>query len=76
MDGVCITAERNEKCIKNFCWKYRTKEATRKTKHRWEDIIRMDLLKIGWEVVDWMHLDKDWDQRQDPVNMVMNLRFL
>jgi hypothetical protein len=24
--------------------------------HRWEDNITMDLLEIGWEGVDWMHL--------------------
>jgi hypothetical protein len=29
------------------------------TKRRWEDNIRMDLRKIGWEFVDWIHLDQD-----------------
>jgi hypothetical protein len=31
-------------------------------KRRWEDIIRMDLREIGWEVVDWMHVAQDGDQ--------------
>jgi hypothetical protein len=25
-------------------------------KRRWEDNIRMDLMEIRWEGVDWMHL--------------------
>jgi len=25
-------------------------------RRRWEDNIRMDLRKIAWEVVDWMHV--------------------
>jgi hypothetical protein len=24
-------------------------------RHRWKDDIRMDLRKIGWEIVDWIH---------------------
>jgi hypothetical protein len=30
-------------------------------RRRWEDNIRMDLRKIGWEVMDWMHLAQDRD---------------
>jgi hypothetical protein len=43
-------------------------------RHRWEDNIRMDLREIGWEGVDWMHLDQDSDQWQALVNIVRNLR--
>jgi hypothetical protein len=25
-------------------------------RHRWEDIIKMDLQKVGWESVDWIDL--------------------
>jgi len=32
----------------------------------------MDLRQIGWEDVDWMHLDMD--QWRAAVNTVMNLR--
>jgi hypothetical protein len=41
--------------------------------HRWKENIRMDLLKIEWEFVDWIHLAQDSDQWQTLVNMVMNL---
>jgi hypothetical protein len=40
---------------------------------RWEDNIRMDLKKIGWEGVDWMHLAQDWDQWRAVMNTVTNL---
>jgi hypothetical protein len=30
--------------------------------HRWEDNIRMNPRKTGWESVDWMHLAQDRDQ--------------
>jgi hypothetical protein len=29
-----------------------------RSRHKWEDIIQMDLREIRWEVVDWMHLAK------------------
>jgi hypothetical protein len=28
----------------------------------WEEVIRIDLREIGWEVVDWMLLAQDGDQ--------------
>jgi hypothetical protein len=34
----------------------------------------MNLREVGWEVVDWVHLAQDRDQRQAAVNTVMNLR--
>jgi hypothetical protein len=36
----------------------------------------MDLRKIGWEGVDWIHLAQDMDQWWAIVNMIMNLRVL
>jgi hypothetical protein len=43
-------------------------------RHMYEDNIRTDLTETGLEVVDWIHLAKDTDQRCDLVNTVMNLR--
>jgi hypothetical protein len=31
-------------------------------RRRWEDDIKIDLRKIVWESVDWMHLSQDRDQ--------------
>jgi len=33
----------------------------------------MDFREIGWDGVDWIHLDQDRDQLQGLVNMVKNL---
>jgi hypothetical protein len=37
-------------------------KTTWKTSHRWEDNIRIDLRKIGWKDVDWIHVTQDRDQ--------------
>jgi hypothetical protein len=44
-------------------------------RRRWEDNIRTDLRKIGWESVDRMQLAQDRDQCQVLVITVMNLQF-
>jgi hypothetical protein len=43
-------------------------------KRRWEDNIRLDLRKIWWEDVDWIHVAQDRDWWRAVVNTVMNLR--
>jgi hypothetical protein len=45
-----------------------------RTRHRWEDNIKMDLREIGFGDVDWIHLAQDRDRRWALVNMVMSLR--
>jgi hypothetical protein len=41
---------------------------------RWIDNIKMDLLEIGLNVVDWIGLAQDMYRRRAVVNAVMNLR--
>jgi hypothetical protein len=38
------------------------------------DNIKMDLLDIGWDGVDWIGLAQDRDKWRAYVNAVMNLR--
>jgi hypothetical protein len=43
-------------------------------RRRWEDNIKMDLRKIGFGDVDWIHWAQDRDRWRALVNTVMNLR--
>jgi hypothetical protein len=43
-------------------------------RHRWMDIIKMDLLEIGLNVVDWIGVAQDRYRWRALVNSVMNLR--
>jgi hypothetical protein len=43
-------------------------------RRRWIDNIKMDLLEIGLNVVDWIGLAEDRYRRRAFVNSVMNLR--
>jgi hypothetical protein len=45
-----------------------------RTRRRWIDNIKMDLLEIGLSVVDWIGLAQDTYRWRALVNSVMNLR--
>jgi hypothetical protein len=49
------------------------KRPLRRHMHGWEDNIRMDLRKIGWEVMDCILQAQDRDQWWAVVNTVLNL---
>jgi hypothetical protein len=42
----------------------------------WEDEVKKNLRKIGWEGVEWIHLAQDTDWRRALVNTVMNPQIL
>jgi hypothetical protein len=42
---------------------------------RWLDNIRMDLVEVGWGDMDWIGLAQDRDRLRVLVNSVLNLRF-
>jgi hypothetical protein len=56
--------------------KFEGKRPLVRQSRRWEDGIRMDLRKIGWDDILWIHLAQDRDLWRAVVNTVMNLRFL
>jgi hypothetical protein len=65
---------RDEGCIQNFgrnTWRKRTLEWLI---CRSKDNVGLDLRKIRWEGVDWIHLAQDRDRWRAVVNTVMNLR--
>jgi hypothetical protein len=43
-------------------------------RRRWLDNIRMDLVEVGWDEVDWIGLAQDRDRWRALVNSVLNLR--
>jgi hypothetical protein len=45
-----------------------------RSRHRWEDNIRMDLREVEYGCVDWMKLAQDRDRWRALVSAVMNLR--
>jgi hypothetical protein len=47
-----------------FIGKLEGKRSHERPMCRWKDNIRMGLQKIGWEVVEWVHLAQNRDQWQ------------
>jgi hypothetical protein len=45
-----------------------------RSRHRWEDNIKMDLQEVGCGGVDWIELAKDRDRWRALMSAVMNLR--
>jgi len=45
-----------------------------RTRHRWEDNIKIDLQEVECGDVDWIELAQDRDSWRELVNSVMNLR--
>jgi hypothetical protein len=50
------------------------KKPLRRSRSRWVDNIKMDLLEICWGGVDWSGLAQDTDKWRVLVNAVINLR--
>jgi len=46
---ACMGRKRN-------AYKMLVEKCQGRPRHRWENNIKMDLVKIVWEVVDWIHL--------------------
>ena len=55
-------------------WKPEAKRPLGRTRHRWEDNIKLDLQAVGWGVMDWIDLARDRDRWRAFVNAVMNIR--
>ena len=50
------------------------KEIIWKTRHRWENNVKMDLQEVEWEGMDCIDLAEDWDRWGALVNGGTNLR--
>jgi hypothetical protein len=54
-------------------WLKNLKGGDGRPRHRWKDNIRIDLMEIEWEGMNWIQLAQDKDQWLAFVNMVINL---
>jgi hypothetical protein len=45
-----------------------------RTRRRWVDNIRMDLLEVEWDDVDWIGLAQDRDRWRALVSSILKLR--
>jgi hypothetical protein len=68
-----VIRTREKRNAYGFGGKARRKETTKKTRHRWENNIKMNQ-EIGWCGIDWIDLAQDVDQWTALLNTVMNLR--
>jgi hypothetical protein len=76
MGGACSTNGENRNAYRSLVGKPEGKRPVGRSRHRWEDIIKIHFREIGWGSMDWINLAQDRDQWRVFVNMVMNLRFL
>ena len=61
-----------DKYIQDFVDKICSKEDTWKSRHRYNDNIKIYLKEMGWEDMYWVQLAQDRDMRLAVVNTVMN----
>jgi hypothetical protein len=55
-------------------WKPGGKGPLWRTRHRWEDNIKMDIQEVECGGMDWIELDQDRDRWQALVNAAINLQ--
>jgi hypothetical protein len=67
----CSTHDEKRNEYRLLVGKSEVKRSLGKPRGRWEDIIKIDLLKIGWGRI---YLPQDRDQWRSLVDTVMNLR--
>jgi hypothetical protein len=74
MVGHAARMGETRNAYKILAGKFESKRTLGGPKCRWEHNIGMDLVEIGWEGVDWIHLPQDKDQWKALVNTIMKLR--
>jgi hypothetical protein len=72
--GTCGTSGGEEERYRLLVGKPEGKRPLGRPRRRWIDNIKLDLLEIGVNVVDWIGLAQDRYRWRALVNSVMNLR--
>ena len=62
MGGALSTCGGEERWIQSFGGKPEGKRPLGRTRCRWEDYIKMDLLVVGFGGMDWIELAQDMDR--------------
>jgi hypothetical protein len=74
MGGPCSTIGEKKSTYRLLMGNPEGKRTLGRPRHRWVDIIRMDLGEVGWGGVDWIVLGQDRDRWTALVSAVMSLR--
>jgi hypothetical protein len=74
MGRTCSTNGVKRKTYRFFVGKPEGNMSLERPRCRWVDNIRMDLLDLGWNDVDWIGLAQDRNRWRALVNSVLNLR--
>jgi hypothetical protein len=45
-----------------YWWGSQSKRALGRLRRRWMGNVKMDLIELGWDVMDWINLAQDRDQ--------------
>jgi hypothetical protein len=61
-----------EKCVQKFGLKVSREEITWKTETWWEDNIKTNPMKMGFDCVDWIHLAENGDLRRTVMKTTTN----
>jgi hypothetical protein len=70
-DGACMGDQRNS--YKILVRNLEGKRLLARSDHTWEDNIKTDLKRLGWEIVKWSHLAQQMHYWWAFMNPVMNL---
>jgi hypothetical protein len=72
---TCSTPGEEENFYRILVRRSECKRPLGKPRHRWEDNIKMDLMVVGIDGANWIHLAQDTVQWRAFVNMVVKFRF-
>jgi hypothetical protein len=74
MCGTCSTNGKKKNAYRLLVGKPEGRRPLGRPRRRWLDNIRMDLVEVGWDDVDWIGLAQDRDRWRALVSSILNLR--
>jgi hypothetical protein len=74
MGGACSTNGEKRNAYRLLVGRPEGRRPLGRPRRTWLNIIRMDLVEVGWGDVDWIGLAQDRNRWRAPVNSILNLR--